>query len=100
MAMAEDSVSNLSLSLSGGSDELEESSCSRGEEVGPDDIFNILLVGDSGVGKTDLIGRLGEEEFKTKFHATIGKSLLELESGSIIVVVTGICLLCCQFMTD
>jgi len=69
--MADDS---LSLSLSGGSDDLEDSSCGR-EEIGSDYTFNILLVGDSGVGKTDLIGRLGEEEFKTKFHATIGMNM-------------------------
>ena len=64
--MAEDATS---LSLS---DDLDEGSCEQ-EDGASSDVFNILLVGDSGVGKTDLIGRLGEEKFKTKFHATIGK---------------------------
>ena len=44
-----------------------------GDEAGFDYIFNILLIGDSGVGKTDLIGRLVDEDFTTKFFATIGK---------------------------
>lgn len=58
-----------------GSDDLEENSGGRDDGAPSSccELYNILLVGDSGVGKTDLIGRLGEEEFKTKFHATIGK---------------------------
>lgn len=35
-------------------------------------IFKIILVGDSGVGKTNLLSRLTNKGFSTELHATIG----------------------------
>jgi small GTP-binding protein len=38
-----------------------------------DAVYNVIMMGDSGVGKTDLIGRLCQsDDFKTQFFATIG----------------------------
>ncbi|CAG7729655.1 unnamed protein product [Allacma fusca] len=40
-----------------------------------DYLFNVIIVGDSGVGKTDLIGRLCDEAYQTKFVTTMGMNV-------------------------
>jgi len=70
-SVAEEDSRSLSLS-SGGSEDPEDGLIERED----DDFHNILLLGDSGVGKSDLIGRLGkEEQCNTTFHATIGMTM-------------------------
>ena len=39
-----------------------------------DMLFKLLLIGDSGVGKTCILFRYADDTFKTTFIATIGKS--------------------------
>ena len=38
-----------------------------------DYLFKLILVGDSGVGKTDILFRLSDDAFNTTFQTTIGK---------------------------
>lgn len=38
-----------------------------------DYLFKLLLIGDSGVGKTCILFRFSEDEFNTTFISTIGK---------------------------
>ncbi len=39
-----------------------------------DYLFKLLLIGDSGVGKTCLLFRFSEDAFNSTFISTIGKS--------------------------
>lgn len=39
-----------------------------------DYLFKLLLIGDSGVGKTCVLFRFSEDAFNTTFISTIGKS--------------------------
>lgn len=39
-----------------------------------DYLFKLLLIGDSGVGKTCLLFRFSEDAFNTTFISTIGES--------------------------
>ena len=41
-----------------------------------DYLFNVIIVGDSGVGKTDLIGRLCDVDYQTKLVTTMGNFYL------------------------
>jgi len=43
------------------------------EDDGSDRMYKVILVGDSGVGKTSLIMRLCKNEFKSSMTATLGK---------------------------
>jgi GTPase SAR1 family protein len=45
-------------------------------------LFKLLLIGDSGVGKTCVLFRYADDTFNTTFISTIGSSLLNI-SGSI-----------------
>ena len=38
-----------------------------------DYLFKLILVGDSGVGKTDILFRFSDDAFNTTFQTTIGK---------------------------
>ena len=38
-----------------------------------DFLFKLLLIGDSGVGKTEILVRFSEDVFNTTFITTIGK---------------------------
>ena len=40
---------------------------------GIDRLYKVILVGDSGVGKTSLLMRLCKNEFKASMTATLGK---------------------------
>lgn len=40
-----------------------------------DYLFKLLLIGDSGVGKTCLLFRFSEDAFNTTFISTIGESV-------------------------
>jgi GTPase SAR1 family protein len=68
------------LSISSGDGEGEAEVMDSTPEEVFDSVFNVLLIGDSGVGKTDLIGRLCDEDFTTKFFATIGRLREHLET--------------------
>ena len=46
-------------------------------------LFKLLLIGDSGVGKTSLLYRLSDDAFSPSFISTIGKSSA---SSSIITI--------------
>uniref|UniRef100_A0ACB8G9B8 Ras- protein Rab-10 n=1 Tax=Sphaerodactylus townsendi TaxID=933632 RepID=A0ACB8G9B8_9SAUR len=41
-------------------------------------LFKLLLIGDSGVGKTCVLFRFSDDAFNTTFISTIDKRLLEL----------------------
>lgn len=41
-----------------------------------DYLFKLLLIGDSGVGKTCILFRFSEDAFNTTFISTIGESFL------------------------
>lgn len=43
-------------------------------------LFKLLLIGDSGVGKTCLLFRFSDDAFNTTFISTIGKKI-DNESG-------------------
>ena len=43
-----------------------------------DYLFKLLLIGDSGVGKTCILFRFSEDAFNTSFISTIGKRILFL----------------------
>lgn len=45
-----------------------------------DYLFKLLLIGDSGVGKTCILFRFAEDAFNTTFISTIGESATELSS--------------------
>lgn len=47
-----------------------------------DYLFKLLLIGDSGVGKTCLLFRFSEDAFNTTFISTIGESGTGTESGT------------------
>lgn len=40
-------------------------------------LFKLLLIGDSGVGKTCVLFRFSDDAFNTTFISTIGKKLLQ-----------------------
>lgn len=48
-----------------------------------DYLFKLLLIGDSGVGKTCILFRFSEDAFNTTFISTIGECAerMELECG-------------------
>lgn len=41
-------------------------------------LFKLLLIGDSGVGKTCVLFRFSDDAFTTTFISTIGKTFLSL----------------------
>ena len=43
-----------------------------------DYLFKLLLIGDSGVGKTCILFRFSEDAFNTTFISTIGKSVTSM----------------------
>lgn len=43
-----------------------------------DYLFKLLLIGDSGVGKTSILFRFSEDAFNISFISTIGKSFQSL----------------------
>ena len=43
------------------------------EDNGIDRLYKVILVGDSGVGKTSLLMRLCKNEFKASMTATLGE---------------------------
>ena len=45
----------------------------------PDQIFKLVLVGDSGVGKSCLLKRFTSDTFSTKSHSTIGAFLATMQ---------------------
>lgn len=45
-----------------------------------DYLFKLLLIGDSGVGKTCILFRFAEDAFNTTFISTIGESATELSN--------------------
>lgn len=45
-----------------------------------DYLFKLLLIGDSGVGKTCVLFRFSEDAFNTTFISTIGKSKKKVEN--------------------
>ncbi len=47
-----------------------------------DYLFKLLLIGDSGVGKTCLLFRFSEDAFNTTFISTIGESALRSNGAS------------------
>lgn len=47
-----------------------------------DYLFKLLLIGDSGVGKTCLLFRFSEDAFNTTFISTIGESPVPVRWGS------------------
>ena len=49
---------------------------SNGADVNYDQVFKILLVGDSMVGKSSLVLRYAKNEFKVDFMTTIGVDFL------------------------
>jgi len=46
-------------------------------------LFKLLLIGDSGVGKTCLLFRFSDDAFNTTFISTIGRDLCQLFIGHI-----------------
>lgn len=44
-----------------------------------DYLFKLLLIGDSGVGKTSVLFRFSEDAFNTTFISTIGKPTKNLD---------------------
>jgi hypothetical protein len=44
-------------------------------------LFKLLLIGDSGVGKTCILFRFSDDAFTTTFISTIGKLTFDLEPG-------------------
>ena len=47
-----------------------------------DYLFKLLLIGDSGVGKTCVLFRFSEDAFNATFISTIGKRAFSKASGS------------------
>lgn len=47
-----------------------------------DYLFKLLLIGDSGVGKTCLLFRFSEDAFNTTFISTIGEGGAAARDGS------------------
>lgn len=45
-----------------------------------DYLFKLLLIGDSGVGKTCVLFRFSEDAFNATFISTIGKNKLQLQT--------------------
>lgn len=41
-------------------------------------LFKLLLIGDSGVGKTCLLFRFSDDAFNTTFISTIGKFVVQI----------------------
>ena len=54
-------------------------------------LFKLLLIGDSGVGKTCVLFRFSDDAFNTTFISTIGKLLW---SNYIILFITWIIVVC------
>ena len=46
-----------------------------------DYLFKLLLIGDSGVGKTCVLFRFSEDAFNATFISTIGKVYLDFRRG-------------------
>jgi GTPase SAR1 family protein len=53
-------------------------------------LFKLLLIGDSGVGKTCLLFRFSDDAFNTTFISTIGKCFLKTENEILNLVVSGV----------
>ncbi len=46
-----------------------------------DYLFKLLLIGDSGVGKTCILFRFSEDAFNTTFISTIGKMSVSVDKN-------------------
>lgn len=46
-------------------------------------LFKLLLIGDSGVGKTCILFRFSDDAFTSTFISTIGESIKKKNSGKI-----------------
>lgn len=55
-----------------------------------DYLFKLLLIGDSGVGKTCILFRFSEDAFNTTFISTIGELTCSVESSVLIPLSSGI----------
>ena len=64
------------------------------EENGIDRLYKVILVGDSGVGKTSLLMRLCKNEFKASMTATLGK----LDYCTFFIAEQLVCQ-CCKYVT-
>ena len=51
-----------------------------------DYLFKLLLIGDSGVGKTCVLFRFSEDAFNTTFISTIGELLNLFEGGRLVSI--------------
>ena len=57
-------------------------------------LFKLLLIGDSGVGKTCILFRFSDDTFNTTFISTIGKYSLILRGENSSVCAWSVCSLC------
>ena len=48
-------------------------------------LFKLLLIGDSGVGKTCLLFRFSDDAFNTTFISTIGELSLQVQNDTVFV---------------
>ena len=55
-----------------------------------DFLFKLLLIGDSGVGKTCILVRFSEDAFNSTFISTIGKDISQLIAAGNIVIELGL----------
>ena len=56
-----------------------------------DYLFKLLLIGDSGVGKTCVLFRFSEDAFNSTFISTIGKHMTRRRKGGCIMEVSRLC---------
>jgi GTPase SAR1 family protein len=51
-------------------------------------LFKLLLIGDSGVGKTCILFRFSDDAFTTTFISTIGGYVIGIIRSTIVVLIT------------